>query len=394
VAGTKATIAGAKREGGAGHFAAALCGSRVVHSRAMNARESSAPPSLFRARTLALVLAAWTVYGVLLANHVFWVRRMNGLPEIPFRHLLEYQLPEAWLWALLTVPVLFLARRFPVTATTALRRVPLHLAFAVLVHLVGVVVLYLAHPFVRRGGPRLEMPTGLLAGLFFDVFIYAAIVATVHAVTAQGQALRLRNELLEAELRMLRMQLQPHFLFNTLNAVSELIHRDPGRAERAVARLGDLLRWSLQSSSLKEVTLREELNALDLYLDIQRLRHGDGLHLRVAADPAALDLAVPSLLLQPLVENAIRHGVRGAPAGTVTVEARQVDGRLRLAVADDGRGLDAGFREGTGLRATRARLDGLYGEDQEMRLGAGENGGTRVEVTIPARRAGLAEGAA
>jgi signal transduction histidine kinase len=334
---------------------------------------------------IAFIFLGWTLYGILVANLVYGVRTVAGLPRVSLGNLVRYQLPEAWLWALLTFPILALARRFPVTGRTWWARVPLHLVFAILVHVVIAVTMDVAHPFVRAGGPRPEMPERLLMNVFFDLFIYAGIVATWHAAFAQGQALRLRNELLEAELRMLRMQLQPHFLFNTLNAVSELIHRDPARAERALARLGDLLRWSLQSSSLKEVTLAEELAALEIYLDIQRLRHGDGLVLRVAADPAALDAAVPSLLLQPLVENAIRHGVRGARAGRVEIAARRENGRLRLTVDDDGTGLAPGFAEGTGLRATRARLAGLYGEEQSLRLVPRATGGTSVEVVIPAR---------
>jgi two-component system, LytTR family, sensor kinase len=350
----------------------------------MNAHGGRDRRRRFPARRVGLVFAGWAVYAVLAANTILFNRQLHGEPAVPYFDLLRFKLPEALLWALLTFVVLELARRLPVTAANWWHRVPLHLLFAATFHVVGVLVMYVAHPWVRPGGPRAPLPGALVGGILFDVFIYATIVATWHAVAAHGQALRLRNELLEAELRTLRMQLQPHFLFNTLNTVSELIHRDPDLAERAVARLGDLLRWSLKTSSLGEVPLREELHALDLYLDIQRLRHGEGLTLRVDAEPAVLACGVPSLLLQPLVENAIRHGI-GSARGTVSVEARREDGRVVLRVSDDGAGLAPVHREGTGLRTTRTRLRKLYGDDHVLRLAGGPRGGTTVEIVVPAR---------
>jgi sensor histidine kinase YesM len=337
-------------------------------------------------RRVLWVFGGWTLYAIVVAYLFYAWRSRTGEPHLPYWGLVHYWIVTAWLWALLTLPIVAAAHRFPVTSTTWLGRVPLHLAFAVVVHITHTVTLWAIHPYVRPG-PRLEMPGALMGLLFFNLFVYVALVAIVHAADAQGQAHRLRAELLEAELHVLRMQLQPHFLFNTLNAVSELIHVDAERAERALARLGDLLRWSLQSSTLQQVSLREELAALESYLDIQRLRHGGGLTIRVEADADTPGIAVPSLLLQPLVENAIRHGVRGRAAGTVSIRTRRDGDRLLLTVADDGRGLDAVIHEGTGLRTTRARLEGLYGADQAIRIHPGPRGGTVVEVTIPARSA-------
>jgi LytS/YehU family sensor histidine kinase len=296
------------------------------------------------------------------------------------------QLPEVWLWALLTLPILAAAYRFPVTRSNWKRRAPLHLLFAVGLHFFRVGVMWLVDPALT-GSQAHPMPYALVGTILLDGFIYVAIVGVVHAASAQGQALRFRNELLEAELRMLRMQLQPHFLFNTLNAVSELARIDPERAEQALVRLGDLLRWSLQSSRLREVSLHEEMAALETYLEIQRLRHGEGLTFHLDAEPEALDLAVPSLLLQPLVENAIRHGLRGSFRGNIAIHAAREGDLLRMAIVDDGRGLPAGFREGTGLRTTRARLLGLYGESHSFRIERGSQGGTVIEIDLPARPA-------
>jgi signal transduction histidine kinase len=340
-------------------------------------------------RRALLVFGGWTLYAVVVAYLFHAWRSRTGEPHPPYWGLAHYWLVTAWLWALLTLAIVPAARRFPITAANWLVRGPLHLAFAVVTHVVHAVVLWAIHPYVRPG-PRPEMPGSLFGALFFDLFVYATLVAIVLAGDAQRQTLRLRTELLESELNLMRMQIQPHFLFNTLNAVSELIHVDPARAERALARLGDLLRWSLQSAGLHEVPLREELDALECYLEIQRLRHGDALVFRIEADAETLGLAVPSLLLQPLVENAIRHGVRGLPAGTVAVRARREGDRLALAVEDDGRGIATGFREGLGLRTTRARLAGLYGTDQELRVAPGPSGGSVIDVRLPARAAPVA----
>lgn len=352
--------------------------------------QASTPPQSPRSfrpslRGLALLFTGWTLYGVLTANIHYVFGRSLGMKE-NFWGLVRFELPEDWLWALLTLPILAAAYRFPVTRSNWKTRAPLHFAFAMVIHFFRVVALWLLEPYVRvKAG--LTMPYALVGTILLDGFIYVAIVGVVQAASAQGQALRFRNELLEAELRLLRMQLQPHFLFNTLNAVSELARSDPERAEQALVRLGDLLRWSLQSSRLREVSLHEELAALETYLEIQRLRHGDGLTFHIEADPEALELAVPSLLLQPLVENAIRHGLRGGAHGNITIRAAREGDRLRLAVVDDGRGLPTGFREGTGLRTTRARLLGLYGGAHAFRIERGTQGGTVIEIDLPARPA-------
>ena len=338
------------------------------------------PPG--RIRALLLVFAGWTLYGVVSAQIIRAFVPPVARPRPSFLQLLVYALSEAWLWALLTVPTVLLARRVPFTTGNWARRIPLHIGFAAGIHVVHAAGTLLLQPLVRPGF-QIPLRNALLNGILFDVFIYAALVAIVHAMDAQTQALRLRNQLLEADLRMLRMQLQPHFLFNTLNAVSELVHQDAAAAERAITRLADLLRWTLQSSERSEVSLREELDALSTYLEIQRIRHGDGLQFRVDAAPDTLDLGVPGLLLQPLVENAIRHGIGGSSDGMVVIEATRTGDRLHLRVRDDGRGFASGHREGTGLRTTRARLAGLCGDRQSLVAGGGSRGGD-VEITLPA----------
>src|SRR6185436_16228586 len=184
------------------------------------------------------------------------VRARSGEPPGPFGKLFAVVAASSWMWALLTPAVVAFTRRFPIRSWAEVRRLPLLAGFAIVTHVVHEMLLILVSPNAR-GGAR--FPDVLLDSPLLNLFIVAGLMAMVHAAIAEEHAVRMKSALLESELRMLRMQLQPHFLFNTLNSVAELVHLDPARAERALMRLADLLRWSLQSSSLREVTLREEL---------------------------------------------------------------------------------------------------------------------------------------
>ena len=188
------------------------------------------------------------------------------------------------------------------------------------------------------------------------------------------------------------MRLNPHFLFNTLNAVSALMHPDVRAANRMMTRLSDLLRLSLETSAAQEVPLKLELDFLDRYLEIQRARFPDRLHVNLDVQPEALDALVPNFILQPLVENAIRHGIarRSAP-GSVEIAARRVNGLVEIAVRDNGAGFPAGRyvlpREGVGLANTRARLRHLYGAAHRFELRNVPAGGAEVLIVIPFRPA-------
>jgi hypothetical protein len=195
---------------------------------------------------------------------------------------------------------------------------------------------------------------------------------------------RLVGRLDEARLHALRLQLQPHFLFNTLNTVTALVHRDPAAAERMVTGLSELLRASLGPAGEQEVRLDRELDLIRHYVDIQQARFADRLSVRFDIDDAARDGMVPSLILQPIVENAILHGIAPrAAAGSVSIAAHRRDGILALAVSDDGIGRADSGREGVGLGNARARLTTLYGDRQQFRAGPGALGGYRVEIDIP-----------
>ena len=221
--------------------------------------------------------------------------------------------------------------------------------------------------------------------------VYAGVVLAWYAATyyreardRQIQAVELESMLHQAQLEALRSQLNPHFLFNALHSMAELVHTDPKLAEQLLVRLGELLRQVLQSSNRQEVTLAEELDFIRGYVDIEQMRLGDRLHVNWDIDPNALQARVPSLVLQPLVENAIQHGIAAATApGTLSIAARLEGASLLIEVRDNGPGLVRATepQQGIGLANTRARLRRLYGERQGFELQAGE--GLTVRLRIP-----------
>ena len=228
-----------------------------------------------------------------------------------------------------------------------------------------------------------------------DLLAYGSLAGLAHAVhfskryrERERRALFLESNLTKARLNALQAQLQPHFLFNTLNAIATLLRRDPKAAEVTLTSLSELLRLALSRSNEQEIPLREEMEFLERYLEIQQTRFGDRLRFEQQVDPAALDCLVPTLMLQPLVENAIRHGLEPSPnPGCVRVQAQRTGEKLSLSVEDDGVGLGAEVRDGVGLSNLRARLEALYGADQQMHVRARPQGGVAVRIEIPLRPA-------
>jgi two-component system, LytTR family, sensor kinase len=210
----------------------------------------------------------------------------------------------------------------------------------------------------------------------------------VYQRVSKDRAIRasmLEANLAQAQLQVLRMQLQPHFLFNTLNSISALMHRDVKRADSMIAALSDLLRMSLRNVGAQEVPLQAEVDFLKRFIEIMSLRFGERLRITVSVDPAAQGAQVPSLFLQPLVENSIQHGIGDRlQGGTVTVGIRRVADRLVVEVVDDGRGLPpGGYKEGVGLASTRTRLIHLYGDDHTFSIRSAPGEGVRIIMEIP-----------
>jgi len=230
----------------------------------------------------------------------------------------------------------------------------------------------------------------LTSAIHLDLMIYAIIVGIVLGARAYRElrdrdvaAARLHAQLAEAETAALRAQLQPHFLFNTLNAISALVPDDPVTAQRLIARLGDLLRLSIDQHRSQQSTLAHELEFTDVYLTIEEARLGERLRIVRRIAPDTLTTRVPSLLLQPLVENAVRHGI--APCvegGTLTIEAKVLGDSVRIVVADDGKGAGATV-EGVGLGNTRQRLRQLYGERQSLAIKTAPGAGFRATIMVP-----------
>jgi two-component sensor histidine kinase len=319
----------------------------------------------------------------------------------PFGLLFVLNLGYWYSWACLTPAILWLSRRFPLDRQ--------HWRLTVPVHLVGVVVATTLHvvmavasrmaTYWAIGEPvsswRMEAQRMLLLNFDWEMMTYWAIVGLSHALgyhrEAQSRALRasqLETSLVEAQLQALQRQLQPHFLFNTLNTISALIHRDAEAADAMIARLSDLLRMSLDMVGVQEVSLKDELDFLSKYLEIERTRFRDRLTVVFDVQPDTFDALVPNLLLQPLVENAIKHGIGPRPApGTITIRSRRVGSLVELIVQDDGVGLSAArlsdFNRGIGLSNTRSRLEHLYGTLHRFEFRQPPQGGLLVLIEIP-----------
>lgn len=347
-----------------------------------------------RRALLAFILACWTLVGLFYGTRPYLSALATGSPA-DTRGLVA-NFADAYVWALLTPGILWVAGRFRFDRGTRLRSLPVHLAacalFATASVAANVEAAQLLWPAktVRFGS--------YFAGTFhWNVQWYWIIVGMRYAWEyyrkyrdRELHASRLEAQLARAQLEALRSQIQPHFLFNTLNTISELVHESPDAAERMIVRLGDLLRLSVDNAGAQEVTLRRELDFLRAYLEIEQARFRDRLSVRMSIDPDTLDARVPNLLLQPLVENAIRHGIgeRAGP-GSIDVSAGREDGRLRLEVRDDGGGLPAGgaVRERVGLGNTRARLRQLYGAEHRFDVRGAPGGGVSAAVTLPLRLA-------
>ncbi|HEV7904746.1 MAG TPA: histidine kinase [Pyrinomonadaceae bacterium] len=370
-----------------------------------------------RSRTIFILLGVWTLIGLTFACLSFFGTLAISDPRrIDLVGIFISNLLAFYLWALLTPLIALLARRYRLDR----QRWPQSLFF---VHLPASLLfpalhlcLYLA-PFWLLGGLLTrEYPTflslfsyQLFANLPMKVSIYWLILIAINALdyyqsfrVAEVKASELRAQLAQAQLRALKMQLHPHFLFNTLNSISALLHRDPEAADQMVARLGDFLRLTLENSGDQEVTLEQEMEFLRCYLEIETVRFHDRLSVETDIEPQTLRARVPNLILQPLVENAIRHGIsRQSAPGRLSIRAARREGRLLLQVEDNGPGLSlisensnaasvhttaSGTRPhtgGVGLANTRARLEHLYGAEHRLELTRATPRGMLVTLEIP-----------
>jgi two-component sensor histidine kinase len=310
--------------------------------------------------------------------------------------------------ALLMPAIVWAARRFPFDTGHKVRAVAAHSVGALMfaaVHFTG--LMSVRFLLWDNGGkwPSASWSQFLQRRIFeqldWSLMVYAVIVGVSHAVAFYREsqerklkAAQLETRLVEARLKTLEAELHPHFLFNTLHAISTLVHRDPDSADRMISRLSDLLRITFDRTGEPKVSLKEEIEFLQKYLDIEQTRFQDRLTVHVKIDPESLDGEVPRMILQPLVENAIKHGIAGRHGGNQIQIAAGRDGdRLWMQVRDNGGGLQVrtlkALRTGVGLSNTRARLDCLYGRLYQLEF-SDRNGGLSVSIVIPFQRAAAA----
>jgi two-component system LytT family sensor kinase len=350
---------------------------------------------------LPVAVVFWSLVAVMNATQLYIGFKGEGLPFAnrlaPF---LVWQECSWLIWALLTPVVASLARRFPLRV--AAPPILVHLAAGLgcaMIRIAGgeFMTMHLA-PF--PGGQEQRAFLDRFAGratstLHIELLVYWGLVTVFHAFDFYAKyrdrelaASRLERELAGAQLETLRLQLDPHFLFNALHSIATLIREHENEpAVKMLTDLSQLLRQSLNTSGRQKMPLDDELDILRHYIDIQETRFPDRLRVDVAVEPDVARALVPTLILQPLVENAIRHGIaRLDRPGQVTIAARRDEGRLRLDVSDDGPGLGAPSREagaGVGLDNTRARLAGLYGAAQTFALTNRAGGGVTASITLP-----------
>ena len=326
----------------------------------------------------------WVTLGLLSAAQNATWRAFTGRP-VDWLVIIPNSLAD-WLTCGMFTPAFYwMVRRFPIRGERWWARLPIHLAASLVFVVLKVSIYAPLFNLLNPGEPRTYTMV-LFGGFYADMLAYWAAVGVIHAIEYYRESRARELEATRLALENLRAQLQPHFLFNTLQSISTLIHRDQAAADRMLTDLSDLLRLSLRSTASQEVPLREELAFLDRYLDIMRMRFGDRLVIDVAADSAVRDALVPSLVLQPIVENAITHGMADRPdIGHVAVRARRSGTALHLEVSDDGPGMAAPAPDGNGigLANTRERVSRLYGDAGKVELMA--DGGLTVRITIPYR---------
>jgi len=345
--------------------------------------------------SFGLIALGWTLFGVASMLVTVIASGIRGA-ERPFQVDALAIMTSVWFWVAWTFVILHVTARIRSSGVGWPMAVALHAVTFLGIHVLDSAADYGRAHLLLEG--RTTLLQTFVLQISLNVLLYGTVVLAEQVVASQRVARdrQIAASLLEArlagaELSALRTQLQPHFLFNTLHTISEMVHRDPDKADLMVTRLGTLLRASLDYAEKPSTTLGDELRILDLYLDIQRARHGDALKVQIAADPGVLDLSVPSLVLQPLVENAIRHGLGpGKPEIEVVVSARREGSELRIEVLDSGRGVTATAKEkggrGVGIRGVQAALRGAYGDGDWLTLSDREGGGTCVSLRSPPAR--------
>jgi signal transduction histidine kinase len=343
----------------------------------------------------------WSLFAVYMALQEHYNSVIMGQP-MTWARTFRAEFLYAFLWALLTPLILWLADRFPADQRGWYRMAPVHAVACVALASVQRSALVLLNPPQSpqwRVHDFRSLVRIIMVSMDYGVMLYG-IVLLIHYAAKYYQryeegrvmASQLETRLAQAQLQALRMQLQPHFLFNTLHSIATLVPEDPEAAETMIARLSELLRLSLENNGIQEVPLSKELEFIESYLGIERIRFADRMQVQFDIDPETLDAQVPNLILQPLVENAIHHGIGGGASGRIEIRSRHSEGKLILQVLDNGPGLGdpgASSQSGTGLGLanTRARLETIYGKEHDFVVRTASNGGVEAAILIPLKMA-------
>jgi sensor histidine kinase YesM len=357
---------------------------------------------------LALIWGVWTFIGIVFTLQGYFTSFRSAKP-VYFSDSLYLQMTWSYLWALATPLVLCAASRLPIERNnwvrSSLLHIPISIVLSGIITALGYVVVWLYWDWSAGRPFSFERMGRFLVGNFSEgIGIYLLIALMSYAFSyyrryreGQLRTLQLEAQLSQAQLHALKMQLHPHFLFNTLHSISALLNKDTESARKMITRLGDFLRLTLENSGTQEVTLQQEMEFLSCYLEIERIRFQNRLITRMDVAQPTLVAKVPNLILQPIVENAIRHGIapRSTP-GLIEIEAKQRNGTLRIQVRDNGPGLskhrtsDVLFKKGLGLANTESRLERLYGAAHLFDLSNNPDGGLIVTLEIPFHKDGAA----
>ena len=355
-------------------------------------------------RGALLYLAAWTVIALVFSTISFAASLSEGNRGFGFVSAAEFNLVLFYWWAVLSVVIFWFSRRFPIEVRplktgNLLLHIPAVILLAAGHQIIHLTTLWLVLPRLRKLFPTIAacFRSYFGFGFYVDLIIATLIVIGVHAVlyyqrfrASQLEEASLRAQLAQAQLRALKMQLHPHFLFNTLHSISSLVLEDPPKANSMIARLGDFLRLTLDHSDQQLVTLKEETEFVRCYLEIEQVRFGDRLSVEFKIDPSLLSAEVPHLILQPVVENAVQHAIAPhASPGRIEIAVNRRDDALRLEVKDTGPGMgttsNSSEGHGVGLSNVRARLERLYGANFSLEMTNGTSRGLTVTIKIPFR---------
>lgn len=356
-------------------------------------------------RRAALLFGGWTLVSIIFAGISYAAAIGENNKEFGFISALRLNLVQFYVWAILSPLVFRFSRRFPVelrplNVRNLLLYFPALISFAAIHQVIHLTVLWSITPRWRQNYPALiDCYRAYFAfGFYIDLIIALLIVIAVHALlyyqsfrASELAQSSLETQLAQAKLRALKMQLHPHFLFNTLHSISSLVLEDPPKANSMIARLGDFLRLTVDNSEQQLVTLKEETEFLRCYLDIEQVRFGDRLTVAFELEPQTLSAQVPHLILQPMVENAIQHAIapRTTP-GHINIEAKRLNSLLRVAISDNGPGISSSanlpWKQGIGLTNVRTRLQQIYGPNFRFELMNASHGGLTVVMEIPFQR--------